>query len=139
MCASACAMCSQCLLRSEQATPAHFSLNPPPPKRFNILYPSAGVGVGWFDLRHGQPLAHQVALYADPLGVSTKHGPHGQRVTASKGLCSIAIQWPPPIEMELPDIACADLDVHVWSALLTCLRPRPPEAVCLSGCTWSPV
>ena len=33
----------------------------------------------------------------------TKYGPHGQRVTASKGLCSVAIQWLRPIEMELPN------------------------------------
>ena len=30
--------------------------------------------------------------------------------------------------MELPNIAAyAYQDVHVWSALLTCLRPRPPH------------
>ena len=30
--------------------------------------------------------------------------------------------------MELPNIAAyAYQDVHVWSALLTCLRPAPPD------------
>ena len=64
-----------------------------------------------------------------PMNIPQGSTKHGQRVTESKGVRSIAIQWLQLIAMELPNVAAyACQDVHAWS---TCdLRMAKLDLTC---------
>ena len=69
------------------------------------------------DMVHGLHAQHLLCICTDSCYMSTPPLPTEPPPPPPR-VCSIAIQWPWPHVVELPNIAAyAYQDVHVWSAL----------------------